>query len=102
MLSYDTRAAILTLRSKKVAIRAIARTLKVSRAAVLRVLQQGTADVPAVSRVEQLSAELDRIRELYATCQGNLVRVHEELSAAGIDVVLPTAPNRRRSEASRW
>ena len=90
MLSYDTRAAILTLHSKKVAVRAIARTLKVSRAAVLRVLQQGTVDVPAVSRVEQLSAELDRIRELYATCQGNLVRVHEELSAAGIDVAYST------------
>lgn len=90
MLSHDTRAAILTLHSKKLGIRAIARTLKVSRAAVLRVLQQGTAEVPPLERVEQLSAELDRIRELYVSCQGNLVRVHEELSVAGVKTAYTT------------
>jgi len=90
MLSYDTRAAILTLRSKKVGIRAIARSLKVSRAAVLRVLQQGTAQVPPLERVEQLSGELDRIRELYVSCQGNLVRVREELAVAGIKTAYTT------------
>lgn len=90
MLSYDTRAAILTLHSKKLAVRAIARTLKVSRASVLRVLQQGAAEVPPLERVEQLSTELDRIRELYVSCQGNLVRVHEELAAAGIKTAYTT------------
>ncbi len=63
---------------------------EVSRIAVLRVLQQGTAEVPPLEHVEQLSAELGRIRELYVSCQGNLVRVHEELSAAGIKTAYTT------------
>jgi len=90
MLSYDTRVAILTLHSKNAGIRAIARVLKVSRAAVQRVIEQGTADVPTVARTEQLSAEIDRIRELYASCQGNLVRVREELQVSGIKVAYAT------------
>ena len=57
MLSYDTRVAILTLHSKNAGIRAIARALKISRAAVQRVIEQGTADVPALARAEQLSTE---------------------------------------------
>lgn len=90
MLNYDTRVAILTLHSKNTAIRAIARVLKISRAAVQRVIEQGTADVPALARTEQLSAEIDRIRGLHASCQGNLVRVHQELSVAGINVAYTT------------
>jgi hypothetical protein len=90
MLSYDTRAAILTLHSKQVGIRAIARTLKISRAAVVRVLRQGTADVPPLERTEQLATEIDRIRELYVSCQGNLVRVHQELSASGLKTAYTT------------
>jgi transposase len=90
MLSHDTRVAILALHSKKAAVRAIARALKISRAAVEEVIKQGTANVPSVQRVEQLSSELDRIRELYASCQGNLVRVREELEAAGTKVAYTT------------
>lgn len=90
MLSYDTRAAILTLRSKNVPVRAIARTLQVSRAAVMRVLKEGTAETPPLQRAEQLTPELDRVRELYVTCQGNVVRVHEELVAAGVNVAYAT------------
>jgi transposase len=90
MLSYDTRVAILTLHSKNTGIRAIARTLRVSRAAVQRVIEQGTADAPTIARTEQLSAEIDRIRELHASCQGNLVRVHEELAVAGIKIAYTT------------
>jgi len=57
---------------------------------VRRVLKQGTADAPAQQRAERLSPEIDRIRELYAGCQGNLVRVHEELAVAGIKVAYTT------------
>jgi transposase len=90
MLSYDTRVAILTLHSKKASIRAIARALKISRPAVQRVIEQGTVEVPSPQRTDQLVAELDRIRELYVSCQGNVVRVREELEAAGIKVAYPT------------
>ena len=86
MLGHDTRVAILTLHQKGHGVRAIARTLKVSRPAVRKVLAQGTAQVPPVLRSDSLTPELDRVRELYVSCAGNLVRVHEELAAAGIDV----------------
>lgn len=90
MLSYDTRVAILTLHSKKMGIRTIASSLKISRAAVQRVLKQGTADPPILRRDERLGNELVRIRELHASCQGNLVRVHEALAVAGIKVAYTT------------
>jgi transposase len=53
---------------------------------VRSVLAQGTAEVPRLVREDSLTPELGRIRELYVSCEGNLVRVHEELGTAGIDV----------------
>jgi transposase len=86
MLPHDTRIAILALHQKGYSLRAIARILKISRPAVRRVLAQGTVEVPRLLREDSLTSELARIRELYVSCEGNLVRVHEELGAAGIDV----------------
>jgi hypothetical protein len=86
MLSHDTRVAILTLHQKGYGVRPIARTLHLSRKAVRSVLAQGTADVPTLTREELLTPELDHVRELYVRCEGNLVRVHEELAAAGVVV----------------
>lgn len=90
MLSYDTRVAILSLHSKKMGIRTIASSLKISRAAVQRVVRQGSPDAPVFQRTERLGNELAKIRELHASCQGNLVRVHEELAVAGIKVAYAT------------
>jgi len=86
VLHRDTRVAILALRAKGHGLRAIAKTLGVSRPSVRRVLEQGTEEAPALRRNDALTPELDRIRELYVSCEGNLVRVHEELAVAGIHV----------------
>lgn len=83
MIHHDIRAAIFTLRQQGHGTRSIARTLKVSRWAVREVLQSGSAEVPKVRRPEKASALEADIRELHQRCKGNLVRVHEELRAAG-------------------
>jgi len=53
------------------------------------VLRSGTPSVPALVRPEKASPYRDQIRELYARCQGNLVRVHEELTASGATLSYP-------------
>ena len=90
MLDRDTRETILRLHAQGHGKKTIARTLGVSRNAVRRVLQQGQVEVPRLERAEQLEPHLDRIRELHAAVQGNLVRVHEELEAEGVRVPYPT------------
>ena len=87
MLELETRTAILRLAGEGHGIRAIARALRVSRAAVRRVLASGVAEVPRLEREEQLGPYLDRIRELHQRCQGNRVRVWEEL---GVEVSYST------------
>lgn len=79
MLDLETRTAILRLKREGHGVRAIARSLHISRAAVRRVLESGVAEVPRLEREEELSPHLDRIRELYQRCRGNRVRVWEEL-----------------------
>lgn len=86
MLDHETRTAILRLHREGHGLRKIARALSVSRNAVRRVLRSGTADVPRLERPDQLGEHLERVRELYIACEGNLVRVAEELEGAGITV----------------
>lgn len=83
MLDETTRTAMLKLHEAGHGIRAIARALKVSRAAVRKVLRLGTAEVPRLVRPERPQAHEADIRELYLRCRGNLVRVHEELQSQG-------------------
>lgn len=78
--------AILRLSAEGHGIRAIARLLKLSRNAVRKVLDSGVAEVPTLERDEKLAVHLERVRELFVHCKGNLVRVHEELAAEGIEV----------------
>lgn len=61
----------------------IARTLKLSRRAVVKVMRSGRSAVPAPERDELAAPMHDRIRELHAKCVGRLGRVREELCAAG-------------------
>jgi len=84
MLDLETREAILILAGRGHGIRAIARALSISRNAVRTVLRSGAVEVPRLRRVEQADPHVDQIRELYASCQGNWVRVQEELAAAGV------------------
>ena len=83
MLDQSIRNAILTLHRKGLGVRTIARTMKLSRGAVRDVVQAGTAEVPRLARVEKGEPHEELIRELHVRCSGNLVRVHEELVAAG-------------------
>ncbi len=90
MIEYATRTAILELARKGNGPRAIARALGVSRNTVRKVLDSGVAEVPPLDRAGRLGAHVDFIRELHAACKGNLVRVHEKLEDAGIEVGYPT------------
>jgi hypothetical protein len=90
MLDLDTRRAILYLNSKGHGPRAIARTVGASRNAVKKVLRQDVAEVPKLSRHEIAEENTDRIRELYADCQENLVRVMEKLQDEGLSIAYST------------
>ena len=81
MLDHATRAAILTLKSRGEGIRPIARALRISRGAVRKVLSSGTPEVPRLDRPSRAQPHKEQIKELFAQCKGNLVRVHEELAA---------------------
>jgi hypothetical protein len=64
-------------------VRQIARTLQISRGAVRQVLAAGTPQVPHLERPEKAEPYRDQIVDLFGTCKGNLVRVHEELGTQG-------------------
>jgi len=83
LLDQSIRTAILALHKKGHGIRAIARTLKVSRESVREIIRGGTSEVPCLSRPEKAEPYEADIRELYARCKGNLIRVHEELTHTG-------------------
>jgi len=85
MLDEETRAAILKLRERGHGIRPIARTLRISRQVVRDVVQVGSAKPPAIARAEAAEPFRDEILAQYASCKGNLVRVHEELVERGAE-----------------
>ncbi len=89
MLDQSTRAAILKLHEQGHSIRATARALKCSRGAVREVLRSATEIVPTLVREEKATPYRDQILDLYGRCNGNLVRVHEELVAAGAQLSYP-------------
>jgi len=89
MLNQTTRSAILRLREEGHGSRAIADALGISRGAVKRVLAAGHDAVPHIERAERAEPHHQDILALYASCKGNLVRVHEELSALGAAVSYP-------------
>ena len=89
MLSQSVRTAILELHRKGVGKRQIAQTLKISRASVKKVIRSASSIPPRILRPEKAEAYRQQILELYATCKGNLVRVHEELQADGLDLSYP-------------
>ena len=91
MLERDTRSAIFRLAREGHGSRAIARALGISRRVVKKVMRSGEVEVPAFDRTEQLTAHLERIRELQVECKGNQVRVWEKLTAeAGVNVAYST------------
>ena len=89
MLDQTTRSAILRLHKEGHGARGIGRVLGISRGSVRRVLASGSDQVPQMDRAERAEPHRDDILALYATCKGNLVRVHEELGAAGVTLSYP-------------
>ena len=83
MLSQAQRTTILELHSKGVSKREIARVMGISRVAVRQVLRSNSTAVPEIQGAEKAEPYRQQILELFETCPGNLVRVHEELVADG-------------------
>ncbi len=83
MLSQAQRAAILELSAQGVSKHEIARVLKLSRPTVRKVLRSNSTHVPEIPRAEKAEPYRQQILDLLLTCKGNLVRVHEELTADG-------------------
>jgi len=83
MLKREQRMAILELHAKGVRKRQIARLLKVSRGAVGEVIRSQSATVPELERREKADPYRQDILQLIKDCEGNLVRVHEELQGDG-------------------
>jgi len=89
MLSQAQRTTILELHTQGVSKREIARMLGVSRPTVRQVLRSKAAQVPELHRPEKAEPYRQRILELFSACKGNLVRVHEELTAGGVALSYP-------------
>src|SRR3989442_4579129 len=89
MLEQSVRHAILELQRRGQSVRAIARALQVSRAAVRDVLQRGSAEVPRLARPEKALDPREDILRLLRECEGSFVRVHEELTKAGLQLSYP-------------
>ena len=89
MLSQSQRTTILELNRQGLSKRQIARVLGISRLAVRRVLRSNSPEVPELHRAEKAEPHRQQILELFATCKGNLVRVHEELTAGGAVLSYP-------------
>jgi transposase len=89
MLSQAQRITILELHTQGVSKREIARVLEISRVAVRKVLRSNSTAVPELNRPEKAEPYRQQILELFSQCKGNLVRVHEELLAAGAEVSYP-------------
>lgn len=90
MRDRATRTAILELHKKGHGLHIISRTLEVSRKTIRRVLRSGSADVPSLDRAELAEPHEAQIRTLFLHCKGNLVRVHEELTAANVELSYST------------
>ena len=89
MLSQAQRTAIVELAAQGVSKREIGRVLGISRVAVRRVLRSNSIEVPELHRAEKAEPFRQQILEYCARCKGNLVRVHEELTAAGAELSYP-------------
>lgn len=90
MLTREIRIAILELAARGCGKRAIARALGVSRRSVVRVLRDGSAQPTAVVRAQKAEPHRDAILALVKSCDGNLVRVHEELACSGVHLSYST------------
>lgn len=71
-------------------MRAIARALQVSRNTVRQILRSGKSEAPERGGPDQTEPHLPLVRELFTRCEGNRVRVKEELDAQKIVIPYST------------
>jgi transposase len=90
MIEQELRTAIFMLRGKGQGTRAVARALGLSRNTVREIVRSGQMAVPQVSRADQTEPHGDLVRELYERCEGNRVRVAEELATRKIVIPYST------------
>src|ERR1039458_6915027 len=90
MIDQELRTAIFTLRGKDLGTRAIARALRISRNTVRGILHSGQAAVPERESADKTEPHADLVRELYQRCEGNRVRVAEELAERKITIPYST------------
>ena len=83
MLDERTRITVLELHKKGLGGRRIARAMGISRKSVRQIIHSGVSVVAKLDRAERAEPFREQIIELYPRCKGNLVRVHEEILAAG-------------------
>src|SRR5208283_5305275 len=89
MMSQAQRTTILELSAQGVSKHEIARMLGISRLRVRKVVRLNSTEVPEIPRAEKAEPYRPRILELFGACKGNLVRVHEELTAGGAVLSYP-------------
>jgi len=89
MLSQAQRTAILELSARGVSKREIAHVLRMSRLSVRKVLRSNSTNIPEIQRAEKAEPYRQQILDLLNSCKGNLVRVHEELTAGGAALSYP-------------
>ncbi len=86
MLDKQTRSAILRLRREGHSLRRISRLLSLSRDSVRKVVRIGSDEPPIIHRPRKLDAHRERIAQMLAKCEGNVVKVHLGLAEAGTTV----------------
>ena len=101
MRGESKRAAILELQKRGHRIRQIARALGVSRNTVRSIIRNGSAKVPKLSHPNKAEPYRAQILKLYSHSGGNLVRVHRELVAQGVQISYPTLTPIRSPEPLR-
>jgi hypothetical protein len=89
MLNQKLRTAILELHYKGVHHRQIAHALRISRGTVKKVIRSESTVPPPILRPEKAEPYRQEVLDLYASCRGNLVRVHEELLHEGAQLSYP-------------
>src|SRR5438105_15707337 len=86
MLDKQTRSAILRLRREGHSLRRISRFLSLSRDSVRKVVLIGSDDLPIIHRPGKLDHHREKIAQLLAEFDGNVVKVHRVLAEAGTSV----------------
>jgi transposase len=86
MLDKQTRGAILLRRRKGHSLRRISRLLSLSRDSVRKVAKAGTDEPPIILRPRKLDAHRERIAQMLAEFDGNVVKVHRALADVGTSV----------------